>query len=711
MDTPEEIQLNRINFNEPILISSAKPNMRVGINMPKFPGKKPKMTILGSVEQEVIKPNFPFYKLMKYLSALNSLESLNSILLENLQDAYKDITASLPKKIIWKGENLVKFPAARAFITVQFMRFIEDKLNTSVTSIQIVELTLYVFQKIYAISVGMKNRIVTDMQTTISDLMCSLPVMYEIIEENNQLAESWARKSLEYLESLPVVNATDIAKRKFYMQIRLAIIYSKLGYTENAICWLKKVKEAYQNFYYEESEDMFGLMISGYQTVMRGLVSDCFETLLLGRDFGDFLEIFEKGLVCDVLSSKMTREEYQEIFAGSQKDIAEINGLVEQAKKNQAAQFLQVKHESKGFDLVKDMQFALPKNNIFLMFAENIVDDFIRESFKKNKVPYKIMGEKSSAKLFIVSIYDCSVQDLQKICQHISHLKNLEAVNVKKHSAANHSSLGLGCDEVNRISSLIANQRRPTTSRDEAAVTDTPPQKTIEKSTPQNILVEKPDNDEFSTDVDSDSVATSDESSTDVDGDSVVTSDDSSLDIDCAPTFTPVFTPVVTPVIKYHWESAGMFYYVNKESVVKPLSGSSLPDEVWFGYIAPWILEDKQFNPEFCRRLASGKLSHDCIRDITKELLTWNNQNLSKDHPYKFKIVILNHDERLYGWIEDCCKDSKGKMHYLVCFGFMGNHKTKFLPDPENIKRKFSKDSNPDSDKPEGDVILKRTFR
>lgn len=655
-----------------MLIPPEKPKkVRVGVNMPCFPGDKPTMTILGPAESECIKinPNFPFYKLMKYLSALNSLESLDLISRKNLQDAYEDIIVSLPQKIIWKGENLAKFPAARQFMFSQFF-FFSKNLKLSTNSTAVLELSIYVFQKIYAISSQMKNNIKTDMQTIISDFMCTIPLMYEKVEKNSQLAESWARKALQHLESLPIVDANDIKKRKFFVQMQLAIIYFQMGYTENAIYWLKTIKESYRNFYYAESKDMFGLMVRGYQTVMHGLFDkDSFETMMLGRDFHDLLEIFKKGLTGDVVNSKMTHEEYSEIFAVHHENILQINSFIEKAKQNHAAQFLQIKNDSKHFDLVSEIKFVLPKDNVLLKFSESVNHDHVQKSFEKNKVKYQMLGG-SSTKLFVVSMYACSIRKLQKICQYTSHLENL--VTIKKQEELNRANILSSPSEVTQIGPLESSPSRQislTTCKDETALYSKPlfaveeSANATKKNSPEKVLTNKANMNKPS---------------------------------------VPVVQPA--PVIQYDWLSAGMSYCSsNKDNIVKPLSQSSC--DIWYGYIAPWVLEDNLFNPEFLHRLANAKLSHDCIRDITKELLTWNNQNFSKDHPYKFKIVIPKHDNRLYGWIEDCCKDSKGKMHYLICFGFMGHHKTKFLPDPENIKRKFTAGLN--SDKPVGETVPK----
>jgi hypothetical protein len=84
--------------------------------------------------------------------------------------------------------------------------------------------------------------------------------------------------------------------------------------------------------------------------------------------------------------------------------------------------------------------------------------------------------------------------------------------------------------------------------------------------------------------------------------------------------------------------------------------------------------------------IRSGKLGYYDIRFISKELKKIQH-NFSSEHPYRFKIVIPNQNERLYGWIEEVIVDEKGKRHYLVCFGYVDDHKIKSLPNPITQKQ------------------------
>jgi hypothetical protein len=113
-------------------------------------------------------------------------------------------------------------------------------------------------------------------------------------------------------------------------------------------------------------------------------------------------------------------------------------------------------------------------------------------------------------------------------------------------------------------------------------------------------------------------------------------------------------------------------------------SEDSLSD-IWFGYIHEGLAKEplyKQWN----EKLVNGKLGYHDIRYISKELKRIQH-NFSSKHPYKFKIVIPNHDKRLYGWVEDLIVDNKGKRHYLVCFGYVDDHKIKSLPNPITQKQ------------------------
>lgn len=139
-------------------------------------------------------------------------------------------------------------------------------------------------------------------------------------------------------------------------------------------------------------------------------------------------------------------------------------------------------------------------------------------------------------------------------------------------------------------------------------------------------------------------------------------------------------------LISYLWPSSQLTYCSDEENkgIVKMLTNDQLPNGVWFGYIPEGITFDAHYREEFNTKLSRGKLQKDCIRDITKELKTrgaWN----SVSKPYKFKIVIPKHNYRLYGWVEEVYTDDKGKNHYLIRFGYIGDHKLLKLPDPNSL--------------------------
>jgi hypothetical protein len=138
------------------------------------------------------------------------------------------------------------------------------------------------------------------------------------------------------------------------------------------------------------------------------------------------------------------------------------------------------------------------------------------------------------------------------------------------------------------------------------------------------------------------------------------------------------------------WEKSGLNYKSGKKhGVVKMIksSSSSIPDGIWFGYIPEAILKNEHYHPGFSDRLNRGAIGKNGIRNIAKELHTRGWQDT--DTEYRFKIVIPSCDYRLYGFIDDICIDPKGRKRFLVCFGVLGNHKLKHLPDPESIKKRW----------------------
>jgi hypothetical protein len=140
-------------------------------------------------------------------------------------------------------------------------------------------------------------------------------------------------------------------------------------------------------------------------------------------------------------------------------------------------------------------------------------------------------------------------------------------------------------------------------------------------------------------------------------------------------------------ITEYHWPNANRNYYANErnQGKVKMFSSEDSLSDIWFGYIHEGLAKEplyKQWN----EKLVNGKLGYHDIRYISKELKRIQH-NFSSEHPYKFKIVIPNHDERLYGWVEEVIVDNQGKRHYLVCFGYVDDHKIKSLPNPITQKQ------------------------
>ncbi len=145
--------------------------------------------------------------------------------------------------------------------------------------------------------------------------------------------------------------------------------------------------------------------------------------------------------------------------------------------------------------------------------------------------------------------------------------------------------------------------------------------------------------------------------------------------------------------IEYYFPQTELTYCSseNNQGCIKMLSNSFIPNGVWFGYIPDWVKNEEGYKDGFENKLARGSIGHDCIRDITKELGTWNIQNSSAEHPYKFKLVILTEDYRLYGWIKERLVTPDGKVHHLVEFSYLMNHKdqaSRHFPDPTTLHKK-----------------------
>ncbi len=157
--------------------------------------------------------------------------------------------------------------------------------------------------------------------------------------------------------------------------------------------------------------------------------------------------------------------------------------------------------------------------------------------------------------------------------------------------------------------------------------------------------------------------------------------------------------PTIVKIQEYHWLKAGLYYRTDQKNqgIVKVLTHPAIPKSstVWFGYIPDWVKQDLHYSTKFEEKLINGIIGEDCIRDIRKQVLTMH-LSVYEDFPYRFKIII-DGDFRLYGWIDDTAIDEQGRVRRLVCFGYVGHHKTEHLPNPATLKAKASLEQAVDS--------------
>lgn len=608
----------------------------------------------------VLRNNHPFYRLANFVQQLNSPNSPSVSSLIDIQNIYNSTLIS-SKKINWTSLDISELEEYIEFIEKKMGEFASTKCPFAYQ--RVLRLILLVFQDIYALSnvKGSKRHFKTKMEEKICELLISLSVFSRTHEVDLQLADSYAREALSMLQDTPGQFEKGVRNKKILVQMNLALIYLKLGYTESA---LKILSEASVNQVYDiDFMDQFCLLLEGYQAVIEYFhTKDLFVALILCRDLNSYKEIYMKGITEDRISGKITSSQYKYFIKNYQEITKKIPALVLKTHHDYKAKLFDAIKYNINFSIIEKIEFDSENYQIQLKLSDDIDDSIIQKSIKANKLISKSYN-KNEITWYIFDVDVLISQKLEKICLDINKIRQNEAKKIEEVSRTMSVKENF-VEAVNLLSAVDKADCIP--GSDSRSYMEPVFFKENKPLSPLPLRVKNNQNKTASINVKSvnDSVAKSQK--------------------------------VLSPLVEYTWEQSDMEYSsVNKQCSVKPLGSACIPGSVWFGYIPEWISRDSQYDPEFFHRLCRGSIKMDCIRDITKELLTWNDQNFSNRYPYKFKIVIPNNNKRLYGWIDDVCKDQEGKMHYLVCFGFIADHETRFLPNPETLKRKNELISQP----------------
>jgi hypothetical protein len=500
--------------------------------------------------------------------------------------------------------------------------------------IEFLELSLQTGKK-FKKTVSNKNTSAhTMLDTFISAMLAELSIVSFSIDRLQE-SEQYCRKQLVWLDTIQNRNPQDMAKRKFSAKLTLAMIYFKFGYPETMLSLLQETQQIAKKFYYEEFDDFINQFSELCREAAQFYYSDNQNISMKIAQY--FLILYETAVIKSNFSMKITpalRKNHQFfsiVFNTiTQKHQKEMTLILDTNKA--IGEHLLVEYNPKTAIII----ISPVDDNYFSEFKHFVKQHAIK--FTSNKTQCRINSADCSAALFesLCQSY-CDFAKEQKLIEHTKE------ENIKPIIAAN---------ELARAQIIVSE----------------PEYKPYKEANAISFFSE--DNLKINEEKNCISSKTKTKKITKV--------QHAVSPVSCLPL-----------TVDFHWTNTNLTYcsLENNTGAVKKLSCNFLPDHVWFGYIPDWVVHDVHYMDEFEARLTRGLIQRDCIRDITKELKTTDNQALKFENSYKFKIVIPNQDYRLYGWIEEEYKDKSGKSHYLICFGCLENHKILKLPDPIVIKQ------------------------
>lgn len=601
-------------------------------------GKKPSKKLISIAE------DYPLYRLVAYLQQLQ--EIINSDEIMQLASSYsisgeeiitlEDITSiySMVKKFLVRGRKWSPDDIEKLYYLIEILdqiaATIADKNSFFMFEIQLVEQLLYVFKRLQSTAkVKQQARKFKNAVGNFIFIQLSNLCIYQYGAKNWQLAEMYARQSLDFLETIPNFYRGVQLHRKWSCKLILSIAYFNFGYFEQGLLLEKENMNLCHhlnspNFYIpillKFYKDMVIKLQKNDPLIVFGLIKNFFEIYEFHRNHSH-VDLDDLVLLKDRLAFLKT--------------------ALDQASKDYKSQLIAELKNDLFRNTLKMLQFNFKCRKLLLQFKENFDLIIIKQGFKSEGIDYQLV-EKKGVTWIQVNIETCRIERLEKICRSILYRTKLAERQLLATPAVECSPVNLSpCPpSCSTLTQSMAEEQAAYIPIFIKPVSTTP---LISSSEKQGVKTE---------------------------------------------TFNSISYSKNST--SYVWPNTNLCYCStdNNLGVVAALSSPSINESVWFGYIPAWIIDSPDFDLEFSHRLSRGLIDNQHIRDITKELVTWNNQNFSKEHPYKFKIVVPKKDQRLYGWIEDIFVDNAGKTRYLVCFGFLSNHKTKYLPNPETLKAK-----------------------
>jgi hypothetical protein len=570
---------------------------------------------------------------------------LFSILLEN-------VLLSLKKngKVVIRKRNEAKdFEISFFMIKAILINFIDAgnlvKIGVE-SSIKLLELLFnfsYDLRKVLDIRVT-KSPVKESIDELILTLL-NLITKESITSGNIQRAVIYCNIQRDLIEVGEHLNGNRKVFHTFVYKMGLAEIYFNLGYPEVTLAFIDEIHRLIK-FYYCHDIDCLIILLFG-----------------ISKEIGKFYEkknnLIALKICQDSLELIKTLKKTSSFYSKEDSITIELelwfNKIIEGLIPSYLSEIQNISRTDKIKELLTNVQVDLTQHCLLLFPKEIEYISYMKHVLRSRKVHVDVI--KDSLR---VDLYRCTPKLLERICQI-----SLQMIESKRKETLNYQEkeIGIQATQVNsgKSSISILQTSPPLGSSFSFFYSENlspPPQKNKKRKKPK-IKEQKNHSD----------------------------TSKASQDMISLPEI-----PVDT--ITYCWPEAGLTYNSEEknEGTVKMIwsNSNSVPEGLWFGYIPEGVSQNEHYSSEFSARLNRGLLHKNCIRYIKKELETRELQNRnSQFYTYQFKIVSPGHDYRLYGFIEDVYVDPEGGKHFLICFGVLGNHKLKHLPDPETVKKEW----------------------
>ncbi len=490
-----------------------------------------------------------------------------------------------------------------------------------------------------------KSVSLTEFETLVSAATRSL-IEAHFLAGNYEICESYCRDLLDFLAKIKLKDVQDIAMRRFVAKYYLSMVYINFGYLEIAEQTAQELADILNKpFYAGEYDDL----VENFGNLCEGL-------MIAYQQKGDHLGILKTMGIARSFFDNPTKNKKQaskDHFPFSEKSATIFNRYQNLQRFYEPAKTKykeELQAEMKGFSGIEKFVPGFNAGTLKIVLKEdNLLPHLSTALASLNLSVQKDSSENS----LTVDIYQCTPKLLKQAWESsltLAEKTKEEALRAKeaRERIENQPAISLSSPSTQVFSSPISQpQPKPGNKKRRGKEKNHP--STHKSSEVKNQAKKAPEK-------------------------------------------------KAPEVIKeYHWPNTQVAYYsTNKQKgEVKSLHHDAIPEgvDVWFGYIPDWIKKVPGYDPTalklFNAKLETGLLSHDCVRDVKKEL---NNLNPKyyKDFRYKFKIVLGAKDPRLYGWIDDIIVDADGRKRYLVCFGYIGLHGEEALPNPEVWKKKMA---------------------